>query len=327
MRGFLRRLLLILLSFCLLPPIPLAADRRDDARTAERAGDSREAVALYLQWLDENLAHIDSTDVLLHTVSLLENASEALTVMQDYAERLSPEAGAFIHARMAALETMLGLPSDAAAHYEKAAAVTSGAAGEHWRYEALVLRYGMGEYEQVSRQAALLASETQDRSQASNLTALQAAAMTMLDRTGDALVLLDEYVRRRNSADTPLLWLTMADIAELAGDAERLAAARSRLAESYPEAVNAYLAAGQIRRWISPALLDREPPERSLGYIQAGSFSAREGAASLRHDLERDGFTSWIEPSGEFWRVYVNDPDGNTADRLDKAGYDYSLGR
>ena len=82
-----------------------------------------------------------------------------------------------------------------------------------------------------------------------------------------------------------------------------------------------YLAERRILSWVSPAALLKERNEIPGGPIQIGAFRNRDGASDLRERLENDGYISWIEDSGSFWKVFVNDSDGNTISRLAADGY------
>lgn len=309
----------------IIPGISHGADLRDDAIAAERRGDPSGARALYISWLSSNYAHTAASDVLLHSASLHDSATEALSLMASHVDELPPSAAHSVYARMASLETILGFPAEAALHYEKAASV-GGEAGQTWAFEALVMRYGMGEYEYVSRKAGMFHATAVSPSYKADFLALQAGSIAMTGQPEEALDMINSLLGDATMTVTPLLWLVYGDIAVLLGDGEGVGRARSGLDAMYPESVDGYLLANRIHRWVSPELIISDNPVKAtISAIQTGAFSTREAAASLRHSLEDDGFTAWIEKSGRFWRVYVNDADGKAGDRLEASGYEFSL--
>ncbi len=327
MVGLIKRYFPVLSLLLLIVSNGFAQDLREMAREAEKSGNNSQAIEYYLQWLDSNLKHQNSEDVFFHTLSLYDSAADVLKILEKYAPLLSEGGSAAAYTRMASLELLLGFPDQSADHYEKAAARSQGLVAHRLLMEALVLRYGMGEYEYVQSNCPSLYRKTGDESLKADIAALQGASMAALGQSAAGLEMLDGHLTAGGTA-TPLFWLTVADIAAMDGDRQRLSKARAALSAQFPEAVNNYLQAGRIRRWNSPDLLCRSSSAESAGGgLQVGAFSTREAAASLRHALEKDGFIGWIEPAGELWRVYVYDSEGKSAERLKEAGYDYSIGR
>ena len=301
-------------------------DDREEAMNLERAGDATAARGLYMRWLDENSGHESAADVLLHAASLSESALEALGLLGAYAEKLDITARYEIYERMGDLESSLGLPSDAATHYEMAS-LRSGAASEMLQLEALALRFSMGEFELVFRKAAALARIAANPRVRDESSALAALSLALSGEIHQAFSAIRNLAGEKERQVSPLIWLAYRDIAVLAGDSGAARSAASRLGKEFPSSTVNYLATSRVKQWESPLILESIGADDSIGdSVQTGAFQGREGAASLRYRLEQDGFTAWIEESGGFWKVFVNDPDGQVRRRLENAGYESSFG-
>ena len=311
-----------LLTFLLLALTALgssAQNLREQAVLLERQGETDEAILAYQQWLNAHPDHPDAVGTLLHAAGLSNSALEALALLSEGVRTIPEESASPVYERMARLETLLGLPQQAAQHFLLASRI-GGIQGEQLYLEYLILLYSMGRYAELRTLAEESAARASTPSMNSDFYTLGTLALARERSPEDALVRMKTYLDIKADAATPLAWQALADIAISAGDSEAWARARNEMNRRYPESVNNYLLQRRINRWMSPAGLETEP----IGYMtshQVGAFSSREAAASLRHSLENDGFTAWLEPSGDLWKVFVHDPDGNAAARLKERGY------
>ena len=317
MRPGLFSLLLIFssISFSVFP------ETWDTAIALENSGDIPGARALYINWLEENPGDSGYADVLIHAASLYDSPLDAIGLMEIYSSKVPIKDSYGIFARMAALESSLGLPREAAGHFEKASRI-GGHAGDQWLLEALALRFGMGEYPEVRSGGLRLSKMTDNPFIMDESLALAALSLALEGKAEEALVELDLHIKGFSPVRSPLVWLAMRDIAAAAGDSERVRQSINALQEGFPSSAVYYLATARVMEWISPAAYIFRFDSNSGDFVQAGAFRGRESAASLRIRLENDGFIAWIEQSGDIWKVLVNDPDGDVVSRLAAGGYD-----
>ena len=293
----------------------------NNALTLENSGDISGARALYITWLDENPGVSGYADVLIHAASLYDSPLDAIGLMEIYSTR-TPHTDSFgIFARMAALESSLGLPREAAEHFELASRI-GGTAGDQWLLEALALRFGMGEYPEVRTGGLRLSKMTDNAFIMDESFALASLSLALEGKADEALIEIESHIRNHSKIHSPLVWLAMRDIAAASGDSERIHQSIDALHEEFPSSVVHYLVTARILEWISPAAYILGIDSYSGNSVQTGAFRSRDGAASLRMRLENDGFTAWIEQNGDIWKVLVNDPDGDVVSRLVAGGYD-----
>lgn len=311
------RLLVPAALFCAVSAV-LSADERREAAILELKGEIQGAADLYHRWISGNPGHPDAPDVAVHAASLNEDALEALASLERSARIITHPGRARVYERTAALQSALGLPAEAARNYTLAAE-TGTENTDRRRLNALILRFAVGD-DVRSEAAALKASRNP-------LIAADAAVLAalMLARTGKISEAADEL--EAFHARSPAYWLILSRLAARGGSPEARLRAVDQLAHHYPGSANLYLAEARILEWVSPSSLIHPLSRNTRRGVQAGAFSGRGRAASLRTRLEKDGFTAWIEQEGSLWKVLVHDPDGEVSGRLVSRGYEVSAGR
>jgi hypothetical protein len=309
----------------MLSPLIGSAQSWEEALRLERSGDIEGARELYTSWLDSHSGDAGSGDVLIHTAYLHTDPRDAAALLLRFAGRVPPGEAPAVWAALAALEASIGRPAEAAEHYERAS-LAGGKQGGQWLLESLVLRYSMGDYQGVYTAAGRVAASAGAGAVRDDASALRALSTAVLSGPEEALDMVEAYINSSGGLFSPGPLLAMRKIAESSGDERRARLALLSLEKDFPLSTAHYLATYRILEWDYPgSLLHWTPPERS-GRVQTGAFRSREGAADLRSRLEFDGFTAWIEPDGDIWRVLVNDPDGRIRERLEDAGYEASFG-
>ena len=298
---------------------PCAADDRDEAILHEQRGEPAAALSSYDRWLSLNPEHPDASSTLIHAASLSESPLDAIGFLSTHAEEIPAPAAPRVFARLAELESLVGLPAEAAVHYERAAK-SNGPEADAWRLEAAILRMSMGDLDRA-RDGALEVARTSEGSTADDAAAVASFSLALQGHADAALRDIANYLESGGIRSSPLPYLAEREIAAAVGDRRRFEEAGILLSEHFAGSAALYLAERRIKEWISPAVLLRARAAASGVPIQVGAFRSRDGALDLRSRLEEDGFTSWIESLGELWKVLVNDPDGNTASRLAAAGY------
>ncbi|MDF1568544.1 MAG: SPOR domain-containing protein [Spirochaetaceae bacterium] len=316
--------LLIILILTIAPSYRVGAVDWQEARALELNGDAAGAQTLYMNWLAANPGHPETADIVIHASSLSKNPLDALGLMRE-SVNLVPEPDAHrVYARMAALESSVGLPMDAADHFRKAAEI-GGAQGERWELDSLALRFGMGDYTGARQDALNLSKESGSpliRDEAASLAAL---CMARDGRAEDALQEMRAYLRGTDHLNSPLAWLALKELSEVTGNQIEFRRAIEKLNELHPRTVIRYMAESRVLEWVSPASFITPRTQSELKSVQAGAFAKRDGAVSLRERLEDDGFTAWLEEDKGLWKVIVNDPDGNVVSRLLAEGYQASV--
>ena len=296
----------------------------EDARSLESSGRFSEALGEYISWLDTHSGDERFAAVLIHTAALSENPQDSLQLLNRYVLLLAQSESGRVFSRMAALESTLGLLQEAAEHYEKASA-SGGSESDQWHYDSLSIRFSMGEYVEVRKEALELSRETDSGLIRDESVALAALSLLFTAREENSAAALDEisrYVNKTSAVVSAQVWLALYVISSSAGDTEAGEYAKTSLERYFPDSVAAYIAEQRVPLWDTPAVLmdmEKSLPRKS---VQIGAFSNRDSASSLRHRLEEDHFISWIEQNGNLWRVYVNDPDGDVLDRLRAGGYE-----
>ena len=303
-----------------VPAAQLGADERREAGVLERQGKVEAAAELYHRWISANPGHPDAADAALHAASLSGDALEATASLERSAAIITHPSRARVYRRIAALQSALGLPVQAARNYILAAEAGSEDA-DRLRLNALVLRFAVGE-DVRSRAAAL--KQSKNPLVASDAAALAALMLARGGKISEAVAELQAFDGR-----SPAYWLILARLSGYSGNTEARLRALNTLADTYPGSANLYLAESRILEWISPAGLLKPPRggPNTQRAVQVGAFSGRSRAAALRVKLENDGFTAWIEQDQSLWRVLVHDPDGEVSGRLVSRGYEVSAGR
>jgi len=312
--------LAFLLVFGILLSSPLFADLRNEAITAELEGHLAAAIRLYGDWIEGHPGHRDGFDVLEHAAGLHDRPLDALAFLDEHVRYLEPEAAARTYARMASLESSLGLPGDAARHYALAAEY-DGPNSSRWALEGAVLRFAIGDVAGARSIARVLVLTARDGLVRDESAALAALSRSVLGDSQGALEDIETHLRSHSDIASPLVHLAHRHIALELGDSGTARKAEERLAEDFPRSAVDYLSRGRILEWVSPGVLIRRQTTRPTGAVQVGAFRERDRAAALRDRLEGDGFTAWFESSDGLWRVLVNDPDGEAGSRLAAKGY------
>ncbi len=307
------------LLMALIITVGCPADERDEALAFEAQGNRTAAIASYDKWILANTEHPETSSTLIHAASLHEKSLEALAFLSSHAALLPKVNAADVYIRMADLEALLGLPDAAAEHYEEASALDAQKAN-HLLLEAANLRLSMGETGRARATALQLLKKDLNGPIQDEAAALAAMALASRGRPEAALDEIKAYVKN-GIPQSPLPYLAVREIALALGNRSEAEEASSLLRRHFENSAALYLAERRILSWVSPAALLRERSEIPGGPLQIGAFRNRDGASDLRERLENDGYISWIEDSGSFWKVFVNDPDGNTISRLAADGY------
>lgn len=295
------------------------ADERDVALSHQQNGDTEAAIAAYNQWINSHPQHPDAALTLIYAASIHESPLEALGFLSAHVESLPTITASEVYARMAGLESLLGLPADAAKHYERAA-LAEGSEKNRRLLEAASLRLSMGETETARIMTIQLLNEGLDDSLRDEAASLAAMALATGGRPEEALKEIEAYIQR-GLPHSPLPYLALREISMALGNRSGLEEAHSSLSRYFNESAALYLAQKRILAWVSPSSLIRERFITPGSPIQVGAFRNREGASNLRERLEEDGYISWIEDTDGLWKVLVNDSDGNTVSRLATDGY------
>ena len=300
----------------------------EDALNMERRGDTEAAREAYILWLEENSRTNGAADVLVHASTLGRNPVSALGLLKQFVDNISRDDAYPVYARIAALEEMLGLLGPAAINYERAASA-GGVQGERWLLKSLAIQFSMGDFNRVKTAALGLVENGKTIFIRDEALAFASASQA---RLGDEQGALERIISRTDSVEvfpvaSSLLWLTLMEIAEAQGRSDLIRKASRSLQNDFPSSAGSYLSQSRILYWESPSML-LEPSRLSTRYsLQVGVFQNRDGAASLRMQLENDGFTAWLEEERELWRVLVNDADGSTASQLAAKGYEALIRR
>ena len=292
----------------------------DDALILENSGDTSGARAIYEVWLDDNSGGPGYVDALVHAASLSDSPNEAISIISAHISKVPLDDSYGLFARIAAMESSLGRLQEAAGHFELASRIGS-AVGDIWLLEALALRFNMGEFPEVRMTALQLMDRTESIQVRDESAAIASLCLALDGRKSEALREIDSYIKIRGPLSSPLPWLAMRDIAIAVGDSERVSHSARSLAEDFPQSAVHYLVDARVMEWITPSTYILRDNSKLNEYLQVAAFQSRDRSASLRVRLENDGFTAWIEQSGDSWKVFVNDPDGDVLSRLSDAGY------
>ena len=303
----------------------MSSGELDDAVALENSGQAIQAIQVYQTWLNENRGNERYTDVLIHSASLYENPIDSLNLLKLYSSGLFLDDSYKIYARIAGLESSLGLLQNAAMHYTRASGY-EGSEGEQWLYSALSIRFSMGEYAEVRIEALNLAEEAVSEIVRDEAAALAAVCLALSSGDGntvkDALGEINRYINKHSPVQSPLTWFALHYIAMLDGNPEGVNHAMNILSSQFPASIVNYLVDSRVPEWVSPASYLFIPQSISIQSVQVGAFSRRDAASALRLRLEDDHVIAWIEQNGNLWRVIVNDPAGDAISRLKASGYD-----
>ncbi len=311
----------MIIGLILLPGY-LFSDSIQDAQAFENSGRISEALEAYGRWLANNGSHSDAPIVLLHAATLHDDSLEAISYFSKYLHLLPENKRGRIFARMAELEFMLGLSKFAEKHYMLAVKF-GGLQVDSWRLQLLIVRFSMGE--DVYTEAMDLKETTPMENIAAESALL--AAMVRSREEGAARG-IDEILRLIDEGYTsPSIWLELITLQTRVNDTEGAEESLRNLELNFPDSVHLYIAQSRIHQWITPSILfsPRDAPRNTS--VQIGAFESKVQALRMRERLKFDGFTAWLERSETYWRVIVNNPDGQVSTRLREKGYEVSVHR
>ncbi len=311
----------LIISLIFLPGY-LFSENIQDAQAFESAGRIPEALDAYGRWLSENGTHSDAPIVLLYAATLHDDSLEAISYLSKYLHLLPENERGKIFARMAELELMLGLLKFAAKHYALAIKF-GGDQVDSWRLQLLIVRFSMGE--DVYTEAIELKKTTPMEYVATESALL--AAMVRIREEG-ATRGINEILRLIDEGHTsPSIWLELINLQTRINDTEGARESLRNLESNFPDSIHLYIAQSRIHQWITPSSLfsSRDVPKNTS--VQIGAFENRVHALRMMERLKYDGFTAWLERTETYWKVIVNNPDGQVSTRLREKGYEVSVHR
>jgi len=240
----------------LLVSAPIFTSSLDDALILEQGGEIPAARLRYAEWLESNRGDQEYTSVLFHLASLSDSARDALIVLNSHSGNLSPEQSALVLARMAALESLIGLPEEAARHYEMASNI-DGRNGELYLLDSVKLKFVMGEFSLVRRVALKLANSARRPFVRDEATAIAALSLAHMGDGEGALAELKNYSSAPRTINSPYFWMVQLDIAQTYGYPSTEAI--SALTKNFKNSTIEHIARNRILSWDMPsALLDSE---------------------------------------------------------------------
>jgi len=228
------------------------ASSPEDAIVLERAGKISAARLHYGKWLEENRGSQEYLRILFHLASLSDTARDALALLNSHSVNLPPMQSAVIFARMAALESLIGLPGEAARHYELASGI-GGKAGELYLLDSTKLKFVMGAFSEARETALRLVNSAQAVIVRDEAAAIAALSLAYMGGGDDALEELLRYSSASGAISTPYFWLATLDIAQSYGYAS--AEAMRALTSNFSNSTAEHIAKGRILRWNIPGAL------------------------------------------------------------------------
>lgn len=222
------------------------------ALVLEEAGDISAAKLHYAKWLEENRESQEYLSILFHLASLADTAQDALVLLNSHSLNLPPRQSAAIFARMAALESLIGLPREAARHYELASRI-GGKVGELYLLNSAKLKFVMGEFSEARETALNLVNSAQAAIVRDEAAAAAALSLAHMGDGDGALAELLRYSSASRAINTPYFWLVQLNIAQRYGypSTETISALTSNFKNSTIE----HIAKGRILRWEVPSAL------------------------------------------------------------------------
>lgn len=224
----------------------------DDALILEQTGEISAARLRYAEWLEVNRGSREYPNVLFHLASLADSARDALAVLNLYSKNLTPPQSAVVFSRIAALESLIGLPEEAARHYEIASKI-GGKAGELFLLNSLKLKFVMGEFPGVRETALSLVNSVQEANVRDEAAAIAALSLAHMGDAAGALAELKRYFSAQKTINSPYFWLVQLDIAQLYGYPPT--GAMSTLTSDFKNSTIEYIARNKILRWDMPSAL------------------------------------------------------------------------
>jgi len=224
----------------------------DDALILERVGEISAARLHYAEWLEANRGSQKYPDVLFHLASLANSARDALVVLNSHSFNLPLAQSAVIFARMAALESLIGLPGEAARHYELASKI-GGKAGESYLLDSIKLKFVMGEFSEVRKTALELANSARAAIVRDEAAAIAALSLAHIGDSDGALAELLRYFSAQRTISSPYFWLVQLDIAQTYGYPPT--GAINALTSNFGNSTIEYIARSRISRWEVPGTL------------------------------------------------------------------------
>ncbi|KGM42916.1 hypothetical protein S1OALGB6SA_1615 [Olavius algarvensis spirochete endosymbiont] len=226
------------------------ASSLDDARILEQAGEIPAARLRYAEWLEVNKGNREYPEVLFHLASLADSVRGALAVLDSYSNNLPSAQSVIIFSRMAALESLIGLPEEAARHYEMASKIDG---NDLFLLNSLKLKFVMGEFLGVRKAALNLVNATRDATIRDEAAAIAALSLAHMGDDAGALAELKRYHSAQKTINSPYFWLVQLDIAQSYGypPTEAVGALTSDFRNSAIE----YIARNRILRWDMPSVL------------------------------------------------------------------------
>ena len=293
----------------------LHGDALSAALEMEKSGQKEQAIDLYGQWLTENSSSDpEASGVLMHGALLFKDPLKAISWLTRYVGELPLGSRGEIFALAAEWETALGLLKHAIDHLSLA--IQSGGEDvDNWSLRRLVLLHSMGE--NVREQALHLKKTARDRKVAAEAGLLAVLDLAQIEGPKKAVTELRRLIQ--TGPVLPTMWLELARLESAAGNPAGQQEAIHRLEKDFPDSVQQYAAQSRILSWETPLTL-MGSSSTLPGPIQVGAFGRKKYAADMRKRLEADGFTAWIEYIDGYWKVIVNDPDGETSGRLKSMG-------
>jgi len=227
------------------------ASNLDDALILEQTGEIPAARLLYAEWLEANRGSEDYPGILFRLALLSDSARDALAVLDSYSINLPPARSAVIFARMAALESLIGLPRRAALHYEMASKI-GGKLGELYLLDSIKLKFVMGEFTELRETALRLANYGREATVRDEAAAIAALSLAHMGDYEGALAELTRYSSVSGNINSPYFWLVQLDIAKSYGYPSK---AISILTSDFKNSTIEYIARNRISRWEEPSAL------------------------------------------------------------------------
>lgn len=241
---------ILCIQYLLVCALAFASDL-DDALILEQVGEIPTARLLYAEWLEANRGSQEYPSVLFRLALLSDSARDALDVLDSYSINLPPAQSAVVFARMAALESLIGLPREAARHYEMASKI-GGRVGELYLLDSIKLKFVMGEFAELRGTALRLADYAGKVAVRDEATAVAALSLAHMGDYEGALAELSRYSSVSRNIDSPYFWLVQLDIAKSYGYPSK---ATSALASDFKNSTIEYIARNKVSRWEVPAVL------------------------------------------------------------------------
>jgi len=240
---------ILLIKYSLVCALSFASSL-DDALILEQAGEISAARLRYAEWLEKNRGSREYPRVLFHLASLADSARDALAVLNSYSNKLPPAQSAVVLARMAALESLIGLPGEAARHYEMVSRI-GGGEGELFLLDSVKLKFVMGEFSEVRETALSLVNSARRAVVRDEAAAIAALSLAHMGDVEGALAELERYSSVPGTIDSPYFWLIKLDMEQSYG--YPYAGTMNALTSDFKNSTIEYIARNRISRWDEPS--------------------------------------------------------------------------